>query len=46
MRDVHLKKASSNALKEIEWLLHRDRYVGQYYSERYNRDVQMFNLEN
>ena len=27
------------------WLLHRDRYVKQYYSEHYNRDVQVHNLE-
>ena len=28
------------------WLLHRYRYVEQYYSEHYNRDVQVCNLEN
>ena len=29
-----------------DWLLHCDRYVRQYYCERYNRDVQVHNLEN
>ena len=49
MRGVHLKRD----LKYIKitgvvgsWLLHHNQYVRQYYSERYNRDGQVYNLEN
>ena len=49
MRSVHLKRT----LKYIEkagivarWLLHRNQYMRQYYSEHYIRDIQVQNLEN
>ena len=51
MRDVQLKNKLKYT-KKVEvvfiWLLllHRDRYVSQYYSERYNRNIQVHNLEN
>ena len=49
MRGVHLKtklKYTENGGVVAGWLLHCDQYVRQYYSECYNRDVQVHNLEN
>ena len=49
MRDVHLKsKLEYTKIAEVVaiWLLlHHNRYVRQYYSECYDRDVQVHNLE-
>ena len=46
MRGVHLKrklkyikKAGVAAICIAAWLLHCNRYVRQYYSEHFNRDV-------
>ena len=40
-------KYTKKAKVVVIWLLHQDRYVRQYYSERCNRsrDVQVHNLE-
>ena len=49
MGGVHLKsklKYTKRAGVVARWLLHRDLYVTQYYSECYNRDFQVHNLEN
>ena len=51
-RGVHLKsklKYTEKAGLVASWLLQYiiiNNYVKQYYSEYYNRDVQMLNLEN
>ena len=45
-----MKKSKLKYTKRAEivaiWLLHHDRYTGQYCSECFNRDVQMHNLKN
>ena len=48
MRGVHLKrklKYTEIAGVVAGWLLHHDQYMREYYSECYNRDVQVHNLE-
>ena len=48
MSGVQLKrklKYTENAGVVASWLLHHDQYMRQYYSECYNRDMHMHNLE-
>ena len=48
MRDVLLKRKLKYTEKTgvvTNWLLHCDRYMRQYCSECYNRDVPVRNLE-
>ena len=49
MRGVHLKMKLKCTVKDgvvASQLLHHDQYVRQYYSEHYNRGVQVDNLKN
>ena len=46
MRGVHLTTKLDKAGLIVSWLLHRDRYMRQYYGEHYNRDVQVHKVKN
>ena len=46
MRGVHLTRKLDKAGLIVSWLLHRNRYMRQYYGEHYNRDVQVHNVKN
>ena len=48
MRGIHLKinKCIEIAGVVTSRLLYRDQYMREYYSERYNRDIQVYKLEN
>ena len=46
MRVLRMKRKLKIAGVAASWLLHCDSYVRLYYSEHYNRDVQVNNLEN
>ena len=41
MRDLYQKRK----LVAASWLLHANQYLRQYYSECYNRDIQVCNLK-
>ena len=45
MRGVHLTRKLDKAGLIVSWLLHRDRYMRQYYGEHYNTDVQVHNVK-
>ena len=48
MRSVNLKrklKYTEKAGAVAGWMPHGDQYVGLYYSEHHNRDIQLYNLE-
>ena len=46
MKGAHVKKDIKYTEKAGVIAIHHDRYMKQYYSERYNRHIHVNNLEN